>query len=70
MEIGVNPELPEGNAYEPEQIGGLTDVVSVALGQNHAIAATATGEIWTWGFVGDFGLNHKYEPVLLTLPQK
>ncbi|KAI1141675.1 hypothetical protein F5Y05DRAFT_373390 [Hypoxylon sp. FL0543] len=31
--------------------GGLSDkkVVQIALGQNHSMAVTSTGELWTWG---------------------
>ena len=37
-------------SFEPVQ-GGLFDrkVVQVALGQNHTMAVTSDGELWTWG---------------------
>ena len=37
-------------SFEPVQ-GGLFDkkVIQVALGQNHTMAVTSSGELWTWG---------------------
>lgn len=37
-------------SFTPVQ-GGLSDrkVVQIALGQNHSMAVTSTGELWTWG---------------------
>lgn len=33
----------------PVQVAGLTDAVSVSLGNYHACATTAGGELWCWG---------------------
>lgn len=47
--LGLGDENTRFN-YVPVQ-GGLADrkVVQVALGQNHSLAITDTGELWTWG---------------------
>jgi hypothetical protein len=46
-------EIGDGTVYtphlEPYQLSGLTDVVAVAAGNNHSVALTADGSVWTWG---------------------
>ncbi|KAK2013844.1 BTB/POZ domain-containing protein [Colletotrichum eremochloae] len=44
--------------------GGLTDkkVVQVALGQNHTMAVTDTGELWTWGSNSNSQLGYSLPP--------
>ncbi|KAI0898829.1 hypothetical protein F4806DRAFT_455728 [Annulohypoxylon nitens] len=47
--LGLGDENTRFN-FMPVQ-GGLSDkrVVQIALGQNHSMAVTSTGELWTWG---------------------
>lgn len=33
----------------PQKISGLTDVVSVGVGHDHAMAVKSDGTVWTWG---------------------
>ncbi|KAI0022828.1 hypothetical protein F4780DRAFT_137628 [Xylariomycetidae sp. FL0641] len=49
-------------SFTPVQ-GGLFDkkVVQIALGQNHSLAVTSTGELWTWG-------SNVHSQLGLTLP--
>ncbi|KAK1983406.1 BTB/POZ domain-containing protein [Colletotrichum cereale] len=44
--------------------GGLTDkkVVQVALGQNHTMAVTDAGELWTWGSNSNSQLGYSLPP--------
>ncbi|OLN95979.1 BTB/POZ domain-containing protein 1 [Colletotrichum chlorophyti] len=44
--------------------GGLADkkVVQVALGQNHTMAVTNTGELWTWGSNSNSQLGYSLPP--------
>lgn len=51
-------ELGDGPSYavHPEQVPGVTDAVSTALGAFHSCALTGTGEVRCWGaptFTGD-----------------
>ncbi|KAI0002635.1 hypothetical protein F4779DRAFT_603625 [Xylariaceae sp. FL0662B] len=47
--LGLGDENTQFN-FMPVQ-GGLSDkkVIQIALGQNHSMAVTSTGELWTWG---------------------
>ncbi|KAI0138908.1 hypothetical protein F4776DRAFT_662609 [Hypoxylon sp. NC0597] len=47
--LGLGDENTRFN-FMPVQ-GGLSDkkVIQVSLGQNHSMAITSTGELWTWG---------------------
>ncbi|KAI1205511.1 uncharacterized protein F4807DRAFT_442874 [Annulohypoxylon truncatum] len=47
--LGLGDENTRFN-FMPVQ-GGLSDrkVVQISLGQNHSMAVTSTGELWTWG---------------------
>ncbi|KAI0888290.1 uncharacterized protein GGS22DRAFT_95701 [Annulohypoxylon maeteangense] len=47
--LGLGDENTRFN-FMPVQ-GGLADrkVVQISLGQNHSMAVTSTGELWTWG---------------------
>ncbi|KAI1373510.1 hypothetical protein F4677DRAFT_429142 [Hypoxylon crocopeplum] len=47
--LGLGDENTRFN-FMPVQ-GGLSDkrVVQISLGQNHSLAVTSTGELWTWG---------------------
>ncbi|KAI0829139.1 hypothetical protein F5Y06DRAFT_220378 [Hypoxylon sp. FL0890] len=47
--LGLGDENTRFN-FMPVQ-GGLSDkkVIQIALGQNHSMAVTSTGELWTWG---------------------
>ncbi|XXG95619.1 hypothetical protein Hte_001887 [Hypoxylon texense] len=47
--LGLGDENTRFN-FTPVQ-GGLSDkkVIQIALGQNHSMAVTSTGELWTWG---------------------
>ncbi|KAI1100629.1 hypothetical protein F4804DRAFT_318394 [Jackrogersella minutella] len=44
--------------------GGLSDrkVVQISLGQNHSMAVTSTGELWTWGLNTDSQLGFPLPP--------
>ena len=35
--------------HQPQLISALTDVVAVAAGDDHSVALTRKGEVWTWG---------------------
>ena len=37
----------------PKQVAGLTNIVQLADGGDHALVLQSTGEVWAWG------LNHK-----------
>ncbi|KAI1410503.1 hypothetical protein F5Y13DRAFT_74927 [Hypoxylon sp. FL1857] len=47
--LGLGDENTRFN-FMPVQ-GGLSDkkVIQISLGQNHSMAVTSTGELWTWG---------------------
>ena len=48
--IHGNGELGSGkNSVIPVQVGGLTGVVAIALGQHHALALKPDGSVWAWG---------------------
>ncbi|QDG53319.1 hypothetical protein FIV42_22000 [Persicimonas caeni] len=60
---------------QPAQITGLTNVIEIAAGKDHALALTQTGELWGWGLnrslqVGPEGIggfeSDVLEPVELT----
>ncbi len=44
----VSAASPFGKAL-PVQVSGLTDVVAIAAGGVHSIAARRDGTVWTWG---------------------
>lgn len=59
--LGLGDENTRFN-FMPVQ-GGLSDkkVIQVSLGQNHSMAVTSTGELWTWG-------SNIYSQLGFTLP--
>ena len=42
------------NGWGPMQVPGLTNVVSIAAGDYHSVAITASGQVYTWGTNVDF----------------
>jgi len=42
-------DLSPGDPFTPEQIPGLTDIVSIAGGNGIACALDISGHVWTWG---------------------
>lgn len=43
---------PDNYSSTPRQVDGLSDVVAIAVGSNHALALTSDGTVWAWGFNG------------------
>jgi len=54
-------------SFTPIQ-GGLYDkkITQVALGQNHTMAVTSTGELWSWGSNSFFQLGYALPPPIKT----
>jgi OOP family OmpA-OmpF porin len=46
--------------YDPEQLPGLTDVVSIVSGTMHALALKSDGTVWGWGMNGNHQLGITY----------
>jgi alpha-tubulin suppressor-like RCC1 family protein len=46
---GAQPDDPDLASNTPVTVLNVSDAVSVAAGQWHACAATASGEVWCWG---------------------
>jgi alpha-tubulin suppressor-like RCC1 family protein len=44
------------NGYAPIQVPGLTNVISIAAGDYHSVAVTASGQVYTWGANTDTNL--------------
>lgn len=48
--LGLSANQSSGTRFLPKPVHGISDtVVSVALGQDHTIAVTKTGAVYTWG---------------------
>ncbi|WP_254450636.1 RCC1 domain-containing protein [Cohnella herbarum] len=68
VEFKYDAPLKQGE--ELRRIEGLGKVTSVAMGQSHAVAATADGMVWMWGsnLAGQFGnmsLKESSAPILV-----
>jgi alpha-tubulin suppressor-like RCC1 family protein len=60
-------------AGTPVQVADLSDVVSIAVGSQHAIALKADGTVWVWGYngAGQLGTGthvNESRPRMLNLP--
>ncbi len=56
-QVGTGESMNQYN--RPVLIEGLADVVHLAAGQEHALAVTADGDVWGWGFheFGQLGID-------------
>jgi alpha-tubulin suppressor-like RCC1 family protein len=58
---GINGELGRGSspAFDTSvlQIGGLSNIVAISMGNQHAMALKSDGTVWAWGdnFYGELG---------------
>jgi alpha-tubulin suppressor-like RCC1 family protein len=51
-----DPFVNNSHGYAPAQVPGLSNVVSIAAGDSHSVAVTASGQVYTWG------ANAEYDP--------
>ena len=59
-----------GDHLSPAQVSSLANVVAVAAGRDHSLAAKSDGTVWAWGGngagqLGDATTMDRYSPVLL-----
>jgi alpha-tubulin suppressor-like RCC1 family protein len=48
--LGLSTNQSTGTQFVPKPVLGINDpVAAVALGQDHTIAVTKSGAVWTWG---------------------
>ena len=48
--LGLSATPSTGTQFLPRQVHGINEqVISVVLGQDHTIALTKSGAVWTWG---------------------
>src|SRR5208283_109751 len=44
-----DPYVNNSHGYAPAQVPGLSNIVSIAAGDSHSVAVTASGQVYTWG---------------------
>jgi Regulator of chromosome condensation (RCC1) repeat len=57
---GVDYRNPYANTSVPSRIAGLTNIVDIAQGGQHALAVRSDGSVWRWGSIEGYGVYGPY----------